>query len=38
MNKIAVGKDIPNDAIDLDYPLKKILKILQIQKIKILIK
>ncbi len=26
MNKIAVGKEVPKDAIDLDYPLKKNLK------------
>ncbi len=26
MNKIAVGKDVPKDAIDLDYPLEKNIK------------
>ena len=36
MNKIAVGKDVPYDATDLDYPLKKIFPILQKLKIKIL--
>ena len=36
MNKIAVGKDIPFDATDLDYPIKKIFLTLQKLKIKIL--
>ena len=36
MNKIAVGKDIPFDATDLDYPIKKIFTILQTPKTKIL--
>ena len=28
MNKIAVGKEVPKDAIDLDYPLEKNIKII----------
>ena len=35
MNKLAVGKDVPKDATDLDFQLKKILKILRMLKIKI---
>ena len=35
MDKIAVSKKVPFDATDLDFSVKKILKILQNQKIKI---